>query len=56
MASESKMRKVSKKLHWGRGGGFLKACGRGIKRLDFFNASQRLKDKRETKKEIDDES
>lgn len=43
MTSENKLRKVSKKLHWGRGGGFLKAFGKGIKRLDFFNASQRRK-------------
>jgi hypothetical protein len=41
MTSENKLRKVSKKLHWGRGGRFLKAIGKGIKRLDFFNASQR---------------
>ena len=41
MASENKKRKTDKKLHWGRGGRFLKHKGKGIKRLDFFNASQR---------------
>lgn len=46
MASEKKMRKVSKKLHWGRGGGFLKSYGKGIKGLDFFNPSQRQKNKK----------
>jgi len=46
MTSENKMRKVNKKLHWGRGGAFLKARVKGIKGLDFFNASQRLKEKK----------
>jgi hypothetical protein len=41
MASEKKKRKVDKRLHWGRGGRFLKAKGKGIKRLDFFTSSQR---------------
>ena len=41
MASENKKRKTDKKLHWGRGGRFLKRKGKEIKRLDFFNASQR---------------
>lgn len=44
MTSENKLRKVNKKLHWGRGGRFLKSVGKGIKRLDFYNASQRKKD------------
>jgi hypothetical protein len=56
MTAESKMRKVAKRLHWGRGGGFLKARVAGIKRLDFFNGSQRLKEKRETLKRINDEN
>jgi hypothetical protein len=43
MTSENKKRKTDKRLHWGRGGRFLKAIGKGIKRLDFFNASQRRK-------------
>lgn len=43
MSSESKKRKVDKKLHWGRGGRFLKASGKGTKRLDFFTSSQRRK-------------
>jgi hypothetical protein len=46
MASENKMRKVSKKHHWGRGGRFLKNSGKGIKGLDFYNASQRQVDKK----------
>ena len=46
MTAESKMRKVSKKLHWGRGGGWLKEVGKGIKRLSFFNASQRRANKK----------
>ena len=41
MSSEKKRRKIDKKLHWGRGGGFLKHKGKGIKGLDFFTASQR---------------
>ncbi len=41
MASEKKKRKVDKRLHWGRGGGFLKHVGKGIKRLMFFTSSQR---------------
>jgi hypothetical protein len=56
MTSESKLRKVAKRLHWGRGGSFLKARVGGIKRLDFFNGSQRLKEKRETLKRITDEN
>jgi len=55
MTAENKKRKVSKKLHWGRGGYFLKASVKGIKGLDFFNASQRLKIKKETDKEINEE-
>jgi len=55
MTSESKLRKVSKKLHWGRDGRFLKSFGKGIKRLNFFNASQRQKNKKETNKEIENE-
>ena len=41
MPSEKKKRKVSKKLHWGRGGRFLKFVGKGIKGLTFFTSSQR---------------
>ena len=41
MASDKKLRKVSKKRHWGRGGKFLKHKGKGIKGLDFFTAAQR---------------
>ncbi len=41
MASESKKRKVDKKLHWGRGGAWLKAKGKGIKGLSFFTPSDR---------------
>ena len=41
MTSESKKRKTSKKLHWGRGGDFLKHKGRGIKGLTFFTSAQR---------------
>lgn len=46
MSAENKKRKVDKRLHWGRGGGFLKAKGKGIKRLDFFTASQRQVNKK----------
>lgn len=56
MTAESKLRKISKKLHWGRSSYFLKARVKGIKGLDFFNGSQRLKEKRETLKRIDDEN
>ncbi len=41
MASVKKQRKISKKLHWGRGKNFAKAKGKGIKRLHFFTSSQR---------------
>lgn len=41
MASENKKRKVSKKLHWGRGGNFLKEKGKGVKGVSFFTSSQR---------------
>jgi hypothetical protein len=43
MASNKKKRKVDKRLHWGRGGRFLKFVGKGIKRLTFFTPSQRKK-------------
>jgi len=56
MTAESKMRKVAKRLHWGRGGRFLKASVKGIKRLDFFNGSQRRKEKREIEKEVNNEN
>lgn len=46
MASESKMRKVDKKLHWGRGGGFLKSNLGRLKRVFFYNASDRQKNKK----------
>ena len=46
MTSESKKRKTDTKLHWGRGGNFLKNKGKGIKGLDFFNASQRQENKK----------
>ena len=46
MTSESKMRKVSKKLHHGRGGSWLKEFRKGIKRLSFYTASQRRQDKK----------
>ena len=41
MSSESKKRKVDKRLHWGRDRRWLKMKGKGIKRITFFNASQR---------------
>lgn len=46
MTAESKMRKVSKKLHWGRGGRWLKEFRKGIKGLSFYTASQRRADKK----------
>jgi hypothetical protein len=49
------MRKVSRKLHWGRGGGFLKHKGKGIKRLDFYNSSDRQMLKGGANREFDDE-
>lgn len=56
MASENKKRKTDKRLHWGRGGGFLKEKGKGIKRLSFFTSSQRNLNKIEGKKEVDNEN
>lgn len=41
MASQNKMRKVSRKLHWGRAGLFLKEKVKGIKGVSFYNASFR---------------
>lgn len=42
MASESKKRKTSKKLHPGRDGKFLKLINK-CKGLTFFNSSERKK-------------
>lgn len=42
MASEKKKRKVDKRLHWERGGAWLKWVGK-LRGLSFFNASQRRK-------------
>lgn len=53
MASENKKRKTDKRLHWGRGGNFLKHREPGIKRLDFFNASERRKLNKKENFEID---
>ena len=53
MTSENKLRKVSKRRHWGRGGRFLKMCGKGIKRLDFFNQSQRQSNNKIDKEEYE---
>jgi hypothetical protein len=44
MSSEKKKRKVDKRLHWGRGGNFLKEKGKGIKRLSFYTSTQRRVD------------
>lgn len=44
MAFEKKKRKVDKRLHWGRGGRFLKSKGKGVKGLDFYTSSQRRVD------------
>ena len=52
MASEKKKRKTDKKLHFGRGGNFMKWVGKGIKGLTYFTSSQRLADKRNVKKEV----
>ena len=41
MVSVKKKRKTNKRLHWGRGGRFLKHVGKGIKGLMFFTSSQR---------------
>ena len=46
MSSEKKKRKVSKKLHWGRGAAFLKFKGKGIKGLMFFTSAQRQQNNR----------
>lgn len=50
MASLKKLRKVSKKLHWGRGGRYLKHKGKGVKGLHFYTSSQRKELKRNTVK------
>ena len=46
MASEKKKRKVDKRLHWGRGRGFLKHKGKGIKGVDFYTPSERQENKK----------
>jgi len=59
MASEKKMRKISRKLHWGRSSCFLKASGKGIKRVSFYTPSDRMNDKagavHEYESEMDDD-
>ena len=45
MASENKKAKTDKRKHWGRGGSFLKNT-RKLKRLCFYNASNRKKNKK----------
>lgn len=46
MASEKKMRKVSKRHHWGRGGAWLKEKLAGIKGLSFFTPALRRREKK----------
>jgi hypothetical protein len=47
MASTKKKGKTDKKRHPGRGGGFIKHTGPGIKGLTFYTSSQRRKDKKD---------
>jgi len=46
MASENKKRKTDKKLHWGRGGNWLKSKGKGKKGISFFTPSDRRLNKK----------
>lgn len=46
MASVKKLRKTDKKSHPGRGGNFLKAKGKGMKRLSFYTPSDRRANKK----------
>ena len=55
MASEKKMRKISRKLHWGRSSCFLKASGKGIKRVSFFTPSDRASINQEAQNELERE-
>jgi hypothetical protein len=48
MASKNKKDKTDKKKHPGKGGNFLKQKGPGIKRVSFYNGSQRQENKKET--------
>lgn len=41
MASEKRMRKISKKNHWGRGKSFLKGGYCKMKRVAIFNSPMR---------------
>ena len=54
MASEKKMRKISRKLHWGRSSCFLKTHGKGIKGVSFYTPSDRMNDKDGPSREFDD--
>ncbi len=46
MASEKKMRKTAKKLHWGRGGSWLKEKVAGVKGVSFYTPAKRRLDKK----------
>lgn len=49
--SESKLRKTDKKMHFGRGGRFLKSTMK-LKRVGFYNASSRLFFKKELRNSL----
>jgi hypothetical protein len=55
MASKNKKDKTDRKKHPGKGGMFLKQKGPGIKRVSFYNGSQRKEDKKPITKGIQEE-
>lgn len=44
--STNKFEKSNKRKHFGKGGGFLKHKGKGVKRCHFYTSSQRRVDKK----------
>ena len=54
MTSESKYRKMNKKLHWGRGIAFGKKSPK-LKRIAFFTSADRASMKADTRKNSSNE-
>ena len=46
MASQKKLRKIAKKLHWGRGKWWFKSKGKGVKGVSFYTPSDRQESKK----------
>jgi len=55
MASKNKKDKTDKRKHPGKGGNFLKEKGPGIKRVSFYNGSQRKENKKPIEQGLQEE-